>query len=286
MNWAFNITGLIVKSARIVGDVIGKFHPHGDTAAYDTIVRMAQDFSMRYPLVDGQGNFGSMDGDSPAAMRYTEARMTKIDREIVEDLDKETVDWVPNYDNSLLEPSVMPSKIPNLLINGSSGIAVGMATNIPPHNITEVIKALIALIEDPNLTVHQIISLISGPDFPTGGQICGRAGIREAYETGKGIIVIRALTHIEKIKEGKREAIIITEIPYQVNKASLVEKIAELVKDKKISAISEVRDESDRHGLRVVIELKKDEVSDVVINQLLHNDSIAKVFRHNHAGNC
>jgi DNA gyrase subunit A len=267
-----------VKSARIVGDLIGKFHPHGDTAAYDTIVRMAQDFSMRYPLVDGQGNFGSLDGDSPAAMRYTEARMTKIDREIVEDLDKETVDWVPNYDSSLLEPSVMPSKIPNLLINGSSGIAVGMATNIPPHNITEVIKALISLIENPNLTVHEIISLISGPDFPTGGQICGRAGIREAYETGKGIIVIRALTHIEKIKEGKREAIVITEIPYQVNKASLVEKIAELIKDKKISAITEVRDESDRHGLRVVVELKKDEVSEVVINQLYTMTQLQKSF--------
>lgn len=267
-----------VKSARIVGDVIGKFHPHGDTAAYDTIVRMAQDFSMRYPLVDGQGNFGSLDGDSPAAMRYTEARMTKIDREIVEDLDKETVDWVPNYDNSLLEPSVMPSKIPNLLINGSSGIAVGMATNIPPHNITEVINALVALIEDPNLTVHQIISLITGPDFPTGGQICGRAGIREAYETGKGIIVIRALNNIEKIKEGKREAIVFTEIPYQVNKASLVEKIAELVKDKKISAISEVRDESDRHGLRIVVELKKDEVSEVVLNQLYTMTQLQKSF--------
>ncbi len=267
-----------VKSARIVGDVIGKFHPHGDTAAYDTIVRMAQNFSMRYPLVDGQGNFGSLDGDSPAAMRYTEARMTKIDREIVDDLDKETVDWVPNYDNSLLEPSVMPSKIPNLLINGSSGIAVGMATNIPPHNITEVLRALIALIEDPNLTVYQIISLISGPDFPTGGQICGRAGIREAYETGRGIIVIRALTHVEKIKEGKREAIVITEIPYQVNKATLVEKIAELVKDKKISSISEVRDESDRHGLRVVVELKKDEVTDVVINQLYTMTQLQKSF--------
>lgn len=267
-----------VKSARIVGDVIGKFHPHGDTAAYDTIVRMAQDFSMRYPLVDGQGNFGSLDGDSPAAMRYTEARMTKIDREIVDDLDKETVDWVPNYDNSLLEPSVMPSKIPNLLINGSSGIAVGMATNIPPHNLKEVIDALVALIEDPNLTVHQIISIITGPDFPTGGQICGRSGIREAYETGKGVIVIRALTHIEKIKEGKREAIVITEIPYQVNKASLVEKIAELVKDKKISAISEVRDESDRHGLRIVIELKKDESSDIVINQLHTMTQMQKSF--------
>jgi DNA gyrase subunit A len=267
-----------VKSARIVGDVIGKYHPHGDTAAYDTIVRMAQDFSMRYPLVDGQGNFGSLDGDSPAAMRYTEARMTKIDREIVDDLDKETVDWIPNYDSSLLEPSVMPSKIPNLLINGSSGIAVGMATNIPPHNIKEVINALVALIDDPNQTVYQIMSIISGPDFPTGGQICGRAGIREAYETGKGVIVIRSLSHIEKLKEGKREAIVITEIPYQVNKASLVEKIAELAKDKKIAAIAEVRDESDRHGLRVVIELKRDENTDVVINQLYSMTQMQKSF--------
>jgi len=267
-----------VKSARIVGDVIGKYHPHGDTAAYDTIVRMAQDFSLRYPLVDGQGNFGSMDGDSPAAMRYTEARMTRIDREIVNDLDKDTVDWIPNYDNSLNEPSVMPSKVPNLLINGSSGIAVGMATNIPPHNITEVIDALITIIDDPNLTVHQIMSIITGPDFPTGGQICGRAGIREAYETGRGIVVIRALTHIEKIKDGKREAIIITEIPYQVNKATLVEKIAELVKDKRISTISEVRDESDRHGLRVVIELKKDEIAEIVINQLYKMTQMQKSF--------
>jgi DNA gyrase subunit A len=267
-----------VKSARIVGDVIGKYHPHGDTAAYDTIVRMAQDFSLRYPLVDGQGNFGSMDGDSPAAMRYTEARMTRIDREIVNDLDKDTVDWIPNYDNSLNEPAVMPSKVPNLLINGSSGIAVGMATNIPPHNITEVIDALIGMIDEPNLTVHEIMSIITGPDFPTGGQICGRAGIREAYETGRGIIVIRALTHIEKIKEGKREAIILTEIPYQVNKATLVEKIAELVKDKKISSISEVRDESDRHGLRVVIELKKDEIAEIVINQLFTMTQMQKSF--------
>lgn len=267
-----------VKSARIVGDVIGKYHPHGDTAAYDTIVRMAQNFSLRYPLVDGQGNFGSMDGDSPAAMRYTEARMTRIDREIVNDLDKDTVDWIPNYDNSLNEPSVMPSKVPNLLINGSSGIAVGMATNIPPHNLTEVIDALISVIDDPNLTVHQIMSIITGPDFPTGGQICGRAGIREAYETGRGIVVIRALTHIEKIKEGKREAIIITEIPYQVNKANLVEKIAELVKDKKINSISEVRDESDRHGLRVVIELKKDEIAEIVLNQLYTMTQMQKSF--------
>lgn len=267
-----------VKSARIVGDVIGKYHPHGDTAAYDTIVRMAQDFSLRYPLVDGQGNFGSMDGDSPAAMRYTEARMTRIDREIVNDLDKETVDWVANYDNSLVEPSVMPSKIPNLLINGSSGIAVGMATNIPPHNLTEVLDALITMVDDPNITVHEIMSIITGPDFPTGGQICGRAGIREAYETGRGVVVIRALTHIEKIKEGKREAIIVTEVPYQVNKASLVEKIAELVKDKKINSISEVRDESDRHGLRIVIELKKDEITDIVINQLNSMTQMQKSF--------
>ena len=246
-----------VKSARIVGDVIGKYHPHGDTAAYDTLVRMAQDFSMRYPLVNGQGNFGSLDGDSPAAMRYTEARMTRIDREIVADLEKETVDHVPNYDNSLTEPSVLPSKIPNLLVNGSSGIAVGMATNIPPHNLVEIIDGLIALIEDPSIAIHQLFSIISGPDFPTGGIICGRAGIREAYETGRGIVIMRARTHIEKSKDGKKEIIVVTEIPYQQNKAVLVEKIAHLVKDKKISAISEVRDESDREGLRIVMELKK-----------------------------
>jgi DNA gyrase subunit A len=267
-----------VKSARIVGDVIGKYHPHGDTAAYDTIVRMAQVFSMRYPLVDGQGNFGSQDGDSAAAMRYTEARMTKIDKEIVSDLEKETVEFIPNYDNSLTEPSVMPAKIPNLLINGSSGIAVGMATNIPPHNIAEVMDGLGALIEDPNITVHQLISIIEGPDFPTGGLICGRAGIREAYETGRGIIIMRALTHIEKSSDGKRESIIVTEIPYQQNKAVLVEKIAELVKDKKISSISEVRDESDRHGLRIVLELKKDENADVVINQLYKMTPMQRSF--------
>jgi len=267
-----------VKSARIVGDVIGKYHPHGDSAAYDTIVRMAQNFAMRYPLVDGQGNFGSLDGDSAAAMRYTEARMTRIDREIVADLEKETVDFVPNYDNSLAEPSVMPSKIPTLLVNGSSGIAVGMATNIPPHNLTEVIDGLIAMIDDPNITVHELMSIITGPDFPTGALICGRAGIREAYETGRGVITMRALTHVEKSKGGKREAIIVTEIPYQQNKAHLVEKIAELVKDKKIEAISEVRDESDRHGLRIVLELKKDEIADVVINQLYTMTPMQKSF--------
>jgi len=267
-----------VKSARIVGDVIGKYHPHGDTAAYDTIVRMAQKFSMRYPLVDGQGNFGSQDGDSAAAMRYTEARMTKIDREIVADLEKETVDFIPNYDNSLKEPSVMPTKVPNLLINGSSGIAVGMATNIPPHNLNEVMDGLNALIDDPNLTVHQLMSMIQGPDFPTGGLICGRAGIREAYETGRGIITMRALTHIERSSDEKSESIIVTEIPYQQNKAVLVEKIAELVKEKRINSISEVRDESDRHGLRIVIDLKRDEIAEVVINQLYKMTPMQKSF--------
>ena len=256
-----------LKSARIVGDVIGKYHPHGDTAAYDTIVRMAQFFSLRYPLVDGQGNFGSVDGDSPAAMRYTEARMTKIDQELIADLDKETVDFVPNYDNSLSEPVVFPTKIPNLLINGSSGIAVGMATNIPPHNITEVLNGLIAMIDNPNITAHELTELISGPDFPTGAYICGRAGIREAYETGRGSIILRSKTHIEE-RDGGKESIIITEIPYQQNKAALVEKIALLIKEKKIEAISEIRDESDRQGMRVVLDLKKGELSEVVLNQL------------------
>jgi DNA gyrase subunit A len=267
-----------VKSARIVGDVIGKYHPHGDTAAYDTLVRMAQPFSMRYPLVDGQGNFGSLDGDSAAAMRYTEARMTRIDRDIVADLEKETVDFVQNYDNSLLEPSVMPSKIPNLLVNGSSGIAVGMATNIPPHNLNEVIDALVALIDDPNMTVHQLFSLIPGPDFPTGALICGRAGIREAYETGKGVIIMRAKTSIEKVENGRRENIIVEEIPYQQNKAVLVERIAELIKEKKLTAISEIRDESDRQGLRIVMELKKDEIAEVVINQLFKMTPMQRSF--------
>jgi DNA gyrase subunit A len=267
-----------VKSARIVGDIIGKYHPHGDTAAYDTLVRLAQPFSMRYPLVDGQGNFGSLDGDAPAAMRYTEARMTRIDREIVADLEKETVDVVPNYDNSLTEPSVMPSKIPNLLVNGSSGIAVGMATNIPPHNLTEVVDALIALIDDPNMTVHQLFSFITGPDFPTGGIICGRAGIREAYETGRGIVIMRARTTIEKSADGKKEIIVVDEIPYQQNKAVLVERIAQLIKDKKLTAISEIRDESDRQGLRIVMELKKDEMAEVVINQLYKMTPMQKSF--------
>nr|WP_321465780.1 DNA gyrase subunit A [uncultured Desulfobulbus sp.] len=266
-----------IKSARIVGDVIGKFHPHGDTAAYDTLVRMAQDFSMRYPLVDGQGNFGSMDGDSAAAMRYTEARMTRLDQELVTDLDKETVDFVPNYDNSLQEPSVLPSKIPNILINGSEGIAVGMATKIPPHNLTEVINGLIALIDDADITVHQLMEIITGPDFPTGGFICGRAGIREAYETGRGVVLMRSKTHIEQRANGG-ETIVITEIPFQQNKASLVEKIALLMKEKRITSISEIRDESDRHGVRVVLDLRKDEIADVVINQLYKMTPLQKSF--------
>jgi len=266
-----------VKSARIVGDVIGKYHPHGDSAVYDTLVRMAQDFSLRYPLVDGQGNFGSMDGDPPAAMRYTEARMTKLDQELVTDIDKETVDFIPTYDNSQFEPTVLPSKIPNILINGSEGIAVGMATKIPPHNLTEVIDALIALVDDPNLSVHQLMEIITGPDFPTGGFICGRAGIREAYETGRGVIIMRARMHVEQRKKGG-ESIVVTEIPFQQNKAKLVKKIALLMKEKRITSIAEVRDESDRHGLRVVMDLKKDEIPDVTINQLYKMTPLQKSF--------
>ncbi len=268
-----------LKSARIVGDVIGKYHPHGDTAVYDTIVRMAQDFSMRYPLVDGQGNFGSVDGDSPAAMRYTESRMTKLDQEIIADLEKETVDFVPTYDNSMVEPVVFPSKIPTLLINGSAGIAVGMATNIPPHNLTEVINGLLALIENPLITIHELMDIITGPDFPTGAFICGRAGIREAYETGRGSVLMRSKTHTEKsAKTSNREAIIITEIPYQQNKARLIEKIAILIKDKRIEGISVVRDESDRRGMRIVLELKKDENADVVLNQLYKMTPLQRSF--------
>ena len=266
-----------IKSARIVGDVIGKFHPHGDRAAYDTLVRMAQDFSMRYPLVDGQGNFGSMDGDSAAAMRYTEARMTRLVQELVSDLDKETVDFTPNYDNSLLEPAVLPSRVPNILINGSEGIAVGMATKIPPHNLTEVMNGLIALVDNPGITVHELMRHISGPDFPTGGFICGRAGIREAYETGRGVVVIRSRTHVEQ-RANQGESIIITEIPYQQNKAALVEKIAQLIKEKRINSIAEIRDESDRHGVRVVLDLKRDEMAEVVINQLYKMTPLQKSF--------
>ncbi len=254
------------KSARIVGDVIGKYHPHGDTAVYDAIVRMAQDFSLRYPLVDGQGNFGSIDGDAPAAMRYTEIRMTRLAAELLQDLDKETVDFVPNYDGSMQEPLVLPARAPNLLINGSSGIAVGMATNIPPHNLTEVCEALLALIRDPGITLEELMAILPGPDFPTAGFIYGAEGIAEAYRTGKGLIRLRARTFDET--RGGREYIIISELPYQVNKARLIERIVELVKDKKIEGISDIRDESDREGMRVVIQLRKDEIPQTILNQL------------------
>lgn len=267
-----------IKSARVVGDVIGKYHPHGDTAAYDTMVRMAQDFSLRYRLVDGQGNFGSVDGDSPAAMRYTEVRMTRLDQELIADLEKETVDFIPNYDNSLMEPVVFPTKIPNLLINGSAGIAVGMATNIPPHNLTEVMDGLIAVIDDPNIPVVNLMEIITGPDFPTGAFICGMAGIRQAYETGRGSITIRSKVHTEEHGKSSRESVIITEIPYQQNKIKLIEKIALLIKDKRIDTISEVRDESNRYGIRVVLELKRGAISDVVINQLYKLTPLEKSF--------
>lgn len=255
------------KSARVVGDVIGKYHPHGDTAVYDTIVRMAQDFSLRYPLIDGQGNFGSIDGDSPAAMRYTEIRMAKITDELLADLDKETVDFGPNYDDSLVEPKIFPARIPNLLVNGSSGIAVGMATNIPPHNLTEVINATLALIADPSLDSHGLLPFIKGPDFPTGAFIFGGQGIKEAYLTGRGSITLRSRVEIETYK-GDRERLVVTELPYQVNKARLIEKIADLVRDKRLEGISDIRDESDRKGMRMVIELKKGENSNVLLNKL------------------
>jgi DNA gyrase subunit A len=266
------------KSARIVGDVIGKYHPHGDTAVYDTIVRMAQDFSLRYPLVDGQGNFGSVDGDSPAAMRYTEIRLTRLAHEFLEDLDKETVDYVPNYDGSLNEPTVLPTSVPNLLINGSSGIAVGMATNIPPHNLGEIIQGLLALIDHPELPPQELLALIPGPDFPTAGFIYGTAGVRQAYETGRGIIRIRARAMIEKRKNQSKESIVITELPYQVNKARLIEKIAELIKEKKIEGIQDLRDESDREGMRIVLDLKRDEVAEVILNQLYKFTAMETTF--------
>lgn len=255
------------KSARVVGDVIGKYHPHGDTAVYETIVRMAQDFSLRYTLVDGQGNFGSIDGDPPAAMRYTEIRMKRITDELISDIDKETVDFGPNYDESLKEPLVFPAKFPNLLVNGSSGIAVGMATNIPPHNLTEIISACLALIKDPKLKTQDLFQFVKGPDFPTAGTIVGTSGIKQAYLTGRGVITMRAKAEIETHKND-RERIVITELPYQVNKAKLIEKIADLVRDKEISSISDLRDESDRDGMRVVIDLKKGEDSNVLLNRL------------------
>jgi DNA gyrase subunit A len=266
------------KSARVVGDVIGKYHPHGDSAVYDTIVRMAQPFSMRYMLVDGQGNFGSVDGDAPAAMRYTEVRMAKIAHEILADIDKETVDFTENYDGSESEPSVMPTRIPNLLVNGSAGIAVGMATNIPPHNLTEMVNACLALIEDPAIEVPGLMEHLPGPDFPTAGIINGANGIYAAYKTGRGRVYMRARASIEPIGKSGKEAIIITELPYQVNKARLIEKIADLVREKRIEGISELRDESDKDGLRVVIELRKGEMADVVLNNLYKQTPLQSVF--------
>ena len=265
------------KSARIVGDVIGKYHPHGDQSVYDTLVRMAQPFSLRYLLVDGQGNFGSVDGDSAAAMRYTEARMARITHELLADIDKETVDFQPNYDEKELEPTVMPTKVPNLLINGSEGIAVGMATKIPPHNLGEIINGTIALIDDPEIGIGELIAHIPGPDFPTAAIINGAAGIHAAYHTGRGRVVMRAKTEIE-MQDNGREAIIVTELPYQVNKARLIEKIAELVKEKRLEGISELRDESDKDGMRIYIEIKRDQSAEIVLNHLFNETPLQQSF--------
>ncbi|MDB4040748.1 DNA gyrase subunit A [Methylophilaceae bacterium] len=266
------------KSARIVGDVIGKYHPHGDTAAYDTIVRMAQDFSLRYMLVDGQGNFGSVDGDNAAAMRYTEIRMSKISHELLADIDKETVDFGPNYDGSEFEPLIMPTRIPNLLINGSSGIAVGMATNIPPHNLAETIDAALALLSNQEITIDELIKFIPAPDFPTAGIIHGTSGVKEGYRTGRGRVVMRGRVHFEPLEKGNREAIIVDELPYQVNKKNFIQKIAELVTEKKIEGISDLRDESDKSGMRVAIELKRGEIPDVVLNNLYKQTQLQDSF--------
>ena len=263
------------KSARVVGDVIGKYHPHGDTAVYDAIVRMTQNFSLRYPLIQGQGNFGSIDGDSAAAMRYTEIRMQKITDQILADIEKETVTYSPNYDGTEDIPDVLPTRIPNLLINGSSGIAVGMATNIPPHNLTEVIDACLHILDNPETTVDDLLKIVKGPDFPLGGIITGIDGIEQAYRTGQGKVYVRGKTSIEEVKGGK-EAIIITEIPFMVNKARMLERIAEQVKEKKLEGIGEIRDESDKDGMRVVIELKKGEVAEVVLNNLIKIHSLSR----------
>src|SRR5438094_6997734 len=265
------------KSARVVGDCMGKFHPHGDSAIYETLVRMVQDFSLRYPLVDGQGNFGSIDGDPAAAMRYTEARMARIAHELLADIDKDTVDLVPNYDENELEPVVLPTRIPNLLVNGSAGIAVGMATNIPPHNLSEVVDALVMLVDDPGATIEQLMKVVTGPDFPTAGYIYGTGGIREAYTTGRGTITLRAKAHSEKLRGG-REAIILTELPYQVNKATLIEKISELSRERKVEGISEIRDESNREGIRVVLELGRGEMPQILLNQLYKHTQMQTTF--------
>ena len=265
------------KSARVVGDVIGKYHPHGDSAVYDAMVRMAQDFSMRYMLVEGQGNFGSIDGDPPAAMRYTEVRMSKITDQLLADIEKDTVNFSPNYDGSEQIPDVLPTRVPTLLVNGSSGIAVGMATNIPPHNLTEVINGSLALLENPKTSIDQLTQSISGPDFPTGGIIDGKMGIYEAYNTGRGIIYVRAKTSVEEDKSGN-QSLVINEIPYMVNKAKMLERIAELVKEKKIDGISEIRDESDKDGLRVVIEVKRGESVEVLENNLFSQSQLEQSF--------
>jgi DNA gyrase subunit A len=267
-----------VKCARVVGDVMGKYHPHGDTAIYDTLVRMAQDFSMRYTLIDGQGNFGSVDGDNPAAMRYTECRLARIASELIADIDRETVDFVPNYDGKEQEPTVLPTRLPNLLVNGSSGIAVGMATNIPPHNLTETLDACLALLADPDIAIEELIKLMPAPDFPTAGMIYGTAGVHEGYRTGRGRVVIRARTHFEDIDKGARQAIVVDELPYQVNKKVLLEKIAELVHDKRIDGISHLQDESDKSGMRVVIELKRGELPEVVLNNLYKQTQLQDTF--------
>jgi DNA gyrase subunit A len=265
------------KSARIVGDVLGKYHPHGDSSVYDALVRMAQGFSMRYQLVDGQGNFGSIDGDNAAAMRYTESRMTKLSSEMLKDLEKDTVDWGLNFDETLKEPTVLPSLVPTLLVNGSEGIAVGMATKIPPHNLKEIITGLIALIENKKITTEELMQHIKGPDFPTAGLIMGMDGLKQAYETGRGKIKMRARAHIESAANGK-DSIVITEVTYQTNKANLVEKIADLVRDKKIVGITDLRDESDKDGIRVVIETKRDAVPEVILNQLYKHTQLQDTF--------
>ena len=265
------------KSARIVGDVLGKYHPHGDSSVYDALVRMAQSFSMRYELVDGQGNFGSVDGDNAAAMRYTESRMAKMSSEMLKDLDKETVDWTVNFDETLKEPTVLPTTVPTLLINGSEGIAVGMATKIPPHNLTEIVNGLVSIIENPDTTTEELMGHIKGPDFPTAGLIMGVDGLSDAYGTGRGKIKMRARAHIETAKNGK-DSVVVTELPYQCNKASLVEKIADLVRDKKIVGITDLRDESDKDGIRVVIETKRDAVPEVILNQLYKHTQLQDTF--------
>ena len=265
------------KSARIVGEVLGKYHPHGDTAVYDSLVRMVQDFSLRYPLIDGQGNFGSVDGDAPAAMRYTEARMASIADEMLDDIDKDTVKFTPNFDETLEEPTVVPARLPNLLVNGSSGIAVGMATNIPPHNLSEIVDAIVELINNPEVAIKDLMKIVKGPDFPTAGIICGREGIKNAYETGRGLLKIHAKASIEQ-KKGGKEAIVITQIPYQVNKSKLIENMASLVQDKKIEGISDIRDESDREGMRIVVEVKRDQNAEIILNQLYKHTQMEESF--------